>query len=152
MRQKTLAVVLLTTIIGTPAIAKNIDDKARPELPIVEIDPDFGQTPNPRLPIDVDPDFGVTGPGGTPEQPGIGSIDRINSDIRSNSTTIADNSSRIDSLEHAFKQQGEQMREQYDGVKASMHAITNARPIAYDVGAFAVGAGLGASGSKKLSL
>ena len=82
-----------------------------------------------------------------------GSIDsKFNSQqdqISSNSAKIGENSARIDNLENAFKQQGEEMRERYDGVKASMHAITNARPVAYGVGEFAVGAGIGASGSKK---
>ncbi len=41
------------------------------------------------------------------------------------------------------------MRERYDGVKATMHAVTNARPVAYGVGEFAVGAGIGAAGSKQ---
>ncbi|MGV2987774.1 hypothetical protein ACE1OE_09015 [Vibrio sp. E150_011] len=40
------------------------------------------------------------------------------------------------------------MKERYDGVKATMHAVTNARPVAYDVSEFAVGAGIGAAGSK----
>ncbi|WP_234496676.1 YadA C-terminal domain-containing protein [Vibrio maritimus] len=78
-----------------------------------------------------------------------GQIDGNSNSIAQNREAIGQNSKRIDNLENAFKQQGEEMRERYDGVKASMHAITNARPVAYDVGEFAVGAGLGASGSKK---
>ncbi|MGF1750095.1 YadA C-terminal domain-containing protein [Vibrio cionasavignyae] len=69
--------------------------------------------------------------------------------ISDNATAIADNKAAIDNLGEAMQKQGQEMRERYDGVKASMHAITNAKPVAYDVGEFAVGAGLGAAGSKQ---
>ena len=69
--------------------------------------------------------------------------------INTNTAKINSNSDRIDDLSESLKQQGEEMRERYDGVKATLHAVTNARPVAYDVGEFSMGAGVGAAGSKQ---
>ncbi|MFA0441008.1 hypothetical protein BCU70_00390 [Vibrio sp. 10N.286.49.C2] len=92
-----------------------------------------------------DPDYGV----GAPTPPSKPTPPNKNTaSIADNTAAIAQNSGRIDNLEVALKQQGEEMKERYDGVKATMHAVTNARPVAYDVGEFAVGAGIGAAGSK----
>ncbi|MGV2986618.1 YadA C-terminal domain-containing protein [Vibrio sp. E150_011] len=92
-----------------------------------------------NLESDVKSEFGKT----------YSKIDNNAHNISQNSAKIDQNSERIDGLEQSIKAQGEEMRERYDGVKATMHAVTNARPVAYDVGSFAVGAGIGAAGSKQ---
>ncbi|WP_234496450.1 YadA C-terminal domain-containing protein [Vibrio maritimus] len=69
--------------------------------------------------------------------------------ISENSQQISRNSVRIDNLEDALVRQGEEMRERYDGVKASTHAAMSARAFTSEPGEFAVGAGIGAAGSKR---
>nr|WP_245907236.1 YadA-like family protein [Photobacterium sanctipauli] len=68
---------------------------------------------------------------------------------------IGSNTSRMDSLESEFKdfaaqtnQRFDELDEQMDGVRASLHAVTNARPFVTN-GEFAVGAGVGFAGSKE---
>ncbi|AYV24179.1 YadA C-terminal domain-containing protein [Vibrio mediterranei] len=69
--------------------------------------------------------------------------------ITANANAIQENKQEIANLRNDLVKQGEEMKERYDGVKATMHAVTNARPVAYDVGEFAIGAGIGAAGSKQ---
>ncbi|HIF9057015.1 TPA: YadA-like family protein [Photobacterium damselae] len=96
--------------------------EAAPENPI--------EVPStPEQPIVVDPDFGVT--------------------PKSNDTV------RIDNLEKSFQSFAEETQrkfseldEQMDGVRAGLHAVTNARPYVTN-GQFAVGAGVGFAGSKE---
>ncbi|HIF9209774.1 TPA: YadA-like family protein [Photobacterium damselae] len=83
----------------------------------------------PEQPIVADPDFGVT--------------------PKSNDTV------RIDNLEKSFQSFAEETQrkfseldEQMDGVRAGLHAVTNARPYVTN-GQFAVGAGVGFAGSKE---
>lgn len=83
----------------------------------------------PEQPIVADPDFGVT--------------------PKSNDTV------RIDNLEKSFQSFAEETQrkfseldEQMDGVRAGLHAVTNARPYVAN-GQFAVGAGVGFAGSKE---
>ncbi|NGN98852.1 hypothetical protein G5S52_14720 [Grimontia sp. S25] len=75
----------------------------------------------PEQPIVVDPDFGVT--------------------PTSDRELITD-------LQQQMNERFAEMDEQMDGVRAGMHAITNARPFVTE-GEFAIGAGVGFSGSKE---
>ncbi|EOD79833.1 hypothetical protein D515_00966 [Grimontia indica] len=87
------------------------------------VDPDFGFTPEADVPDrePVDPSFGVT--------------------PTSERELIAD-------LQQQMNERFAEMDEQMDGVRAGMHAITNARPFVTE-GEFAIGAGVGFSGSKE---
>lgn len=140
MKKQTIALAILATLSSGAAMAKIPDvekpgDKAPvPETPDLKPGESIGQD--------------ITEIKRTTDLHKVGITNNQNA-IAGNATQIGDNTARIDGLENALKQQGEEMRERYDGVKASMHAITNARPVAYDVGSFAVGAGLGAAGSKQ---
>lgn len=65
---------------------------------------------------------------------------------------IAGNTKRIDSLENDMKAMGNKMldlEDRMDGVVATSHAVTNARPMVQDAGEFAMGVGMGAAGSKQ---
>ncbi|GAL18852.1 high-affinity choline uptake protein BetT [Vibrio maritimus] len=65
---------------------------------------------------------------------------------------IASNTARIDTLEQDMKAMGNKMldlEDRMDGVVATSHAITNARPMVQNEGEFALGFGMGAAGSKQ---
>ncbi|OIN23948.1 YadA C-terminal domain-containing protein [Vibrio barjaei] len=65
---------------------------------------------------------------------------------------IAANTKRIDSLEADMAKMGNKMldlEDRMDGVVATSHAVTNARPMVQDSGEFAMGVGIGAAGSKQ---
>lgn len=104
--------------------------------------PDFGDTPNwgaPDDPVDrpepVDPSFGLPA---KPVQPGPVA------------PTVTD-SERITNLETEFNRMADRVNEQaeqIDGIRAGLHAVTNARPFVTS-GEFAIGAGVGFSGSKE---
>ncbi|USE03455.1 YadA C-terminal domain-containing protein [Vibrio sp. SCSIO 43133] len=73
-------------------------------------------------------------------------------DIARNQASIANNSARIDNLEQDMKAMGNKMldlEDRMDGVVATSHAVTNARPMVQDAGEFAMGVGIGAAGSKQ---
>ncbi|GMQ48585.1 hypothetical protein VB10N_35840 [Vibrio sp. 10N] len=102
----------------------------------------------------------IDGDNGSPVPPSVGTPDlpvrdAINEQIESTRTSyqndLAVTNERIDNLEAAFEQQAHQLNEldeRMDGVTASMHAITNARPFVQE-GEFAMGAGVGFAGSKE---
>ncbi|WP_322804832.1 YadA-like family protein [Vibrio alfacsensis] len=59
---------------------------------------------------------------------------------------------RISGLEESMKKMGNkmlQLEERMDGVVATSHAVTNARPVLSAVGEYGVGVGIGAAGSKQ---
>lgn len=65
---------------------------------------------------------------------------------------IEGNTKRIDSLEQDMVKMGNKMldlEDRMDGVVATSHAVTNARPMVQDAGEFAMGVGIGAAGSKQ---
>lgn len=65
---------------------------------------------------------------------------------------IESNTSRINNLEQDMKAMGNKMldlEDRMDGVVATSHAVTNARPMVQDAGEFAMGVGMGAAGSKQ---
>lgn len=65
---------------------------------------------------------------------------------------INNNTARIDNLEQDMKAMGNKMldlEDRMDGVVATSHAVTNARPMVQDAGEFAMGVGIGAAGSKQ---
>ncbi|MFM2666494.1 YadA C-terminal domain-containing protein [Vibrio mediterranei] len=65
---------------------------------------------------------------------------------------INSNTSRINTLEQDMKAMGNKMldlEDRMDGVVATSHAVTNARPMVQDAGEFAMGVGIGAAGSKQ---
>ncbi|MFA0309833.1 hypothetical protein BH581_08330 [Vibrio splendidus] len=65
---------------------------------------------------------------------------------------LANHESRIGSLEKDMQAMGNKMlvlEDRMDGVVASSHAITNARPVLNSAGQFGMGVGMGAAGSKQ---
>ncbi|MCG9788817.1 YadA C-terminal domain-containing protein [Vibrio mediterranei] len=65
---------------------------------------------------------------------------------------VNSNSNRISGLESQMKKMGDKMldlEDRMDGVVATSHAVTNARPMVQDAGEFAMGVGIGAAGSKQ---
>ncbi|MCJ2376885.1 YadA C-terminal domain-containing protein [Vibrio sp. ZSDZ34] len=110
----------VTPPVGNPAEKPNDKELERPEMP---------PATNPDLPV----------------------RDAIESTRTSYQNDLAATNDRIDNLEAAFEQQAHQLNEldeRMDGVTASMHAITNARPFVQE-GEFAMGAGVGFAGSKE---
>ncbi|MDG3086494.1 YadA-like family protein [Vibrio hannami] len=68
------------------------------------------------------------------------------------STTLSNHENRIGSLEQSMEAMGNRMlavEERMDGVVASAHAISNARPVLSSAGQYGVGVGIGGAGSKK---
>ncbi|WP_434361320.1 YadA-like family protein [Parasalinivibrio latis] len=105
-------------------------------------DPDFGITPDdtPEKPQPADPDFGVTPDGNTPDRPEP--VDpNFGITPRSDAEKIAD-------LEKQMNYRFDEMAEHMDGIRAGLHAVTNARPYVTE-GEFAIGAGIGFSGNKE---
>lgn len=77
---------------------------------------------------------------------------RISGAVNQMSQKVAGNTARIDSLEQDMKAMGNKMldlEDRMDGVVATSHAITNARPMVSEPGKFAIGVGMGAAGSKQ---
>lgn len=67
-------------------------------------------------------------------------------------STLESNTGRITNLENQMKEMGNKMlvlEDRMDGVVASSHAITNARPVLNSAGQFGMGVGIGAAGSKQ---
>ncbi|WP_241903892.1 YadA C-terminal domain-containing protein [Vibrio splendidus] len=65
---------------------------------------------------------------------------------------LANHESRIGSLEKDMQAMGNKilvLEDRMDGVVASSHAITNARPVLNSAGQFGMGVGMGAAGSKQ---
>ncbi|EDL52933.1 hypothetical protein VSAK1_15042 [Vibrio mediterranei AK1] len=65
---------------------------------------------------------------------------------------VNNNTARIDGLEQDMAKMGNKMldlEDRMDGVVATSHAVTNARPMVQDAGEFAMGVGIGAAGSKQ---
>ncbi|EEX93776.1 hypothetical protein VIOR3934_00265 [Vibrio orientalis CIP 102891 = ATCC 33934] len=65
---------------------------------------------------------------------------------------LANHEGRISSLEKDMKEMGNKMlvlEDRMDGVVASSHAITNARPVLSQAGQYGVGVGVGHAGSKQ---
>lgn len=141
-----------------------MDDNS-PERPT----PEFGDTPhwgiNPDKPVDrpepVDPDFGQA----VPEQPPIDNsperpqpqepVQPPMDDSPEWGIPHATEGERITALENDFKVMAEENNrrfneqdEKIDGVRAGLHAVANARPFVTS-GEFAIGAGVGFSGSKE---
>ncbi|HIF9516975.1 TPA: YadA-like family protein [Photobacterium damselae] len=112
------------------AAPENPIENTKPSKPIEAAPENPIEVPStPEQPIVADPDFGVT--------------------PKSNDTV------RIDNLEKSFQSFAEETQrkfseldEQMDGVRAGLHAVTNARPYVAN-GQFAVGAGVGFAGSKE---
>ncbi|MEX0334765.1 YadA C-terminal domain-containing protein [Vibrio tubiashii] len=66
--------------------------------------------------------------------------------------TLANHEGRISGLEKSMQEMGNKMlvlEDRMDGVVASSHAITNARPVLNSAGQFGMGVGVGAAGSKQ---
>ncbi|GAL32336.1 hypothetical protein JCM19240_5767 [Vibrio maritimus] len=73
-------------------------------------------------------------------------------DYNSLDSRITDNTKKIAGLETEMKKMGDKMldlEDRMDGVVATSHAVTNARPMVQDAGEFAMGVGIGAAGSKQ---
>lgn len=112
------------------------EQPVHPDLPMNPTQP-IEQTPTqpieqtPTLPIepDVDPDFGLP--------PKSGDSARIDT-LEKNFTAFAEDTQR------RFAEVDEQM----DGIRAGLHAVTNARPFVTS-GEFAMGAAVGFAGSKE---
>ena len=111
---------------------------ATPEHPIEEIDPEFGVPANPvQPPMDNTPDWGIDAPdyGSTPDW-GVPA------------TGVGDLEIAFDKLEQEMNERFDEQSEQIHGIRAGLHAVTNARPFV-TTGEFAMGAGVGFSGSKE---
>lgn len=112
------------------------EQPVHPDLPMNPAQP-IEQTPTqpieqtPTLPIepDVDPEFGLP-----PKSADSARIDTL----EKNFTAFAEDTQR------RFAEVDEQM----DGIRAGLHAVTNARPFVTS-GEFALGAGVGFAGSKE---
>ncbi|WP_104400515.1 YadA C-terminal domain-containing protein [Vibrio penaeicida] len=109
-----------------------------PEHPIEEIDPEFGVPANPvQPPMDNTPDWGIDAPdyGSTPDW-GVPT------------TGVGDLEIAFDKLAQEMNERFDEQSEQIHGIRAGLHAVTNARPFV-TTGEFAMGAGVGFSGSKE---
>ncbi|GLQ74886.1 YadA C-terminal domain-containing protein [Vibrio penaeicida] len=102
------------------------------------VDPDFGVPANPvQPPMDNTPDWGIDAPdyGSTPDW-GVPA------------TGVGDLEIAFDKLEQEMNERFDEQSEQIHGIRAGLHAVTNARPFV-TTGEFAMGAGVGFSGSKE---
>ncbi|WP_087026226.1 YadA-like family protein [Thaumasiovibrio subtropicus] len=129
----------------------NVPERPQPELPpahlpVTDVErpqPDDA-TPSRPQPDDVTPERPQ--PDNTPDRP-----EPVDPSFGIPAIGAGDNQVRIDSLEASFQEMAREMRdhaEQLDGVRAGMHAVTNARPFVAE-GEFGVGVGVGFSGSKE---
>ncbi|USH04744.1 YadA-like family protein [Grimontia kaedaensis] len=145
--KKTVIALSLAGLFSAGAMANPIDpdfgvNPNQPEQPIV-VDPDFGVIPDhnvPEQPIVTDPDFGVTPDSNVPDRP-----EPVDPEF---GVTPTSERELIADLQQQMNERFAEMDEQMDGVRAGMHAITNARPFVTE-GEFAIGAGVGFSGSKE---
>lgn len=120
-----------------------------PERPTPDHSPDWGINPDKPVdrpqPDDASPDYGKPMP---PTQPPM-------DDSPEWGIPHVTDGERITSLENEFKAMAEENNrrfneqdEKIDGVRAGLHAVANARPFVTS-GEFAIGAGVGFSGSKE---
>ncbi|MGF1679837.1 YadA-like family protein [Photobacterium minamisatsumaniensis] len=133
-------------------------------------DPEFSNPiePEPEHPIeDGKPGQGPEGEPSNPDRPNGETEDRIQGKINDRidavdgaldqgRTSISDNTAAINDLRTDFEDFADETNKRFnelddrmDGVVASMHAITNARPMVSNPGDFAMGAGVGFAGSKE---
>lgn len=112
--------------ISVPGIPVRPQPPAVPEQPPVDNSPTRPQPTNPSNPIEGD-DVDVPNISGPTE---------------------AERSSTLEMLSVEYNNRLNQQAEQIDGIRAGLHAVTNARPFVTN-GEFAVGAGVGFSGSKE---
>lgn len=138
--KKTILALSLTAIFSSSVMAETIQNPA--ELPGIDNSipsvserpsPNFGSTPDWGLgptqpPMDDSPDWGI------PHTTDGERITTLENDFK----TIAKENNR------RFNEQDEKI----DGVRAGLHAVANARPFVTS-GEFAIGAGVGFSGSKE---
>ncbi|WED28820.1 YadA C-terminal domain-containing protein [Vibrio sp. DW001] len=115
---------------SVPGIAERPQPQVPTQPPVDSVPdrPEKDSTPDRIQP--TDPEFGL------PYEPQMPSIS---------------DSQRISSLELDFERMANQLEEQseqMDGVRASLHAVTNARPFVTN-GEFAIGTGVGFAGSKE---
>ncbi|MGR5263734.1 YadA-like family protein [Photobacterium damselae] len=122
-------------------------ENVRPTQPIEAAPENPIENTKPSKPIEAAPENPIEVPA-TPEQPIVADPD-FGVTPKSNDTV------RIDNLEKSFQSFAEETQrkfseldEQMDGVRAGLHAVTNARPYVAN-GQFAVGAGVGFAGSKE---
>nr|VVV04885.1 hypothetical protein AW0309160_02294 [Aliivibrio wodanis] len=150
--KKTILALSLTAIFSSSVMAETIQNPAKfpgidNSIPSVSErpSPDFGNTPDwglgptqppvdDNLPERPTPDYGDTPDWGIPH---------------------ATDGERITALENDFKAMAEENNrrfneqdEKIDGVRAGLHAVANTRPFVTS-GEFAIGAGVGFSGSKE---
>ncbi len=112
-----------------------VPDRPRPDLsptPPIEAAPE-----HPTLP---EPDNGI------PEVPERPTPQLPSNPIENNPTD--DRLNHLEGLAAEYDYRLNQQAEQMDGIRASLHAVTNARPYATN-GELAIGAGVGFSGSKE---
>ncbi|KXF82618.1 YadA C-terminal domain-containing protein [Enterovibrio coralii] len=104
-------------------------------------DPDFGVDVDsaPDRPQPADPDFGVD-VDSTPDRP-----EPVDPSFGVSTPTTGD---LVADLEKQMNHRFDEMSEHMDGIRAGLHAVTNARPFVTH-GEFAVGAGIGFAGSKE---
>ncbi|CCN69247.1 YadA C-terminal domain-containing protein [Vibrio nigripulchritudo] len=123
-----------------------------PSLPEVDNTPERPHPDtSPDRPEPADPDFGVA----VPEQPPIdNSPERPQPDF-GDTPDWGVPAIGVGDLEVAFNELAQEMNERFDeqseqihGIRAGLHAVTNARPFV-TTGEFAMGAGVGFSGSKE---
>ena len=142
---------------GKPVLPTQPPVDNTPDRPTPDHSPDWGI--NPDKPVDrpepVDPDFGQA----VPEQPPVdNSPERPTPDYGDTpdwGIPHTPEGERITALENDFKAMAEENNrrfneqdEKIDGVRAGLHAVANARPFVTS-GEFAIGAGVGFSGSKE---
>ncbi|MGF1773181.1 YadA C-terminal domain-containing protein [Vibrio wakamikoensis] len=98
--------------------------------------------PDPKAPVTIDDMHSIYNEVGKQADTAYNTLDgKINS-----------NSKKIAGLETEMKKMGDKMldlEDRMDGVVATSHAVTNARPMVQNAGEFAMGVGIGAAGSKQ---
>ncbi|WP_017015722.1 YadA C-terminal domain-containing protein [Enterovibrio norvegicus] len=124
-----------------PTVDRPQPDSSVPDRPTPDTTPDR-PTPDttPDRPEPTDPDFGYT-PEADPPNRGEPADPSYGITPPSERELIAD-------LQQQMNQRFAEMEEHMDGVRAGMHAVTNARPFVTE-GEFAIGAGMGFSGNKE---
>ncbi|MGR6862258.1 YadA-like family protein [Aliivibrio salmonicida] len=156
--KKTILALSLATIFSSSVMAETIQNPA--ELPNIDNSvpsvadrpsPDFGDTPDYGKEIPTQPPVDNSPDRPSPETPVQPPMD----DSPEWGIPHATDGERITSLENDFKAMAEENNrrfneqdEKIDGVRAGLHAVANARPFVTS-GEFAIGAGIGFSGSKE---
>ena len=158
---KSLTTLSLLAVFAFPALANDapsadnsvpgVAERPQPQVPVqppVDNSPERPQAQVPvQPPVDNTPDRPVgdaTPDRGYPTDPDFGLP------YEPQMPTLSD-TQRISTLELQYEKLVGDLNdysEQLDGVRAGMHAITNARPMVND-GEFAIGAGVGFAGSKE---